>query len=190
MKTVLQDIGIFALGVLIGVVLGNTLQWRGCGRVTGNDTTTTMVPVTPPAVQVTPNPAPAVLESNRELVLRVDSLLRAQERLRATGLAREDSLRVVMAFRDSLLLLRSLPVKSVQRIDALTPEGLNITGSLYVTYTPLSRMVTTNIKLDSVKVPVRTVIVTKEVTVFPMEYVIGAVVVGGVVGAYLYSRAK
>lgn len=190
MKTVLQYLGIAALGLLAGAILASSLQWKGCGGPQ-SDTTTVSVPIVPPPVEVTPNPAPAVVERSDPILLRrVDSLLQAQARERSAGLAREESLQVVMAWQDSLLRVRSLPSRSEQRVEAIDPLGLRITGNLKVIHEPLTMTNLARLYLDTVQVPVKIIHDTQVVTETNPYLVIGGVVVGALIGGYTVSRIK
>lgn len=198
MKNVLTHIGVGAIGILLGLVLSSTVIWKGCGRIVGNDTTTTIVPTIPPPVFVFPDTVSVIVIDS--LRARVDMAIVASVRERTrhartvAGLQGDvDSLSTVTAYQDSVLKIRSYPTRSIQDLKAMVPGGIEVIGKLYIVHEPITRLNLAKVVFDTVKVPQTTI--TKQDTVinrqgWSTEVVIGATVVGALLGGYLVSRIQ
>ena len=190
MKNVLVNLGAGAVGVLLGLLLSSVIEFRGCGRST-SDTTSTVVPVVPlPPVTVNPNPAPAVVDQSPELIQRVDSLIQAQARERAMGLKTGDSLLAVMAFKDSLLRVRSLPSRSEQRIEAVSPNGIRITGNLRMIHEPITGTNMAKLALDTVSVPQKVIHTVEYRESVSVPWIIGSAAAGAAVAIIISEKLK
>jgi hypothetical protein len=160
------------VGLLTGVYyLGRhtmAVEVAGLPAVRDTVTVTELVPVAAPVV--TPNPSQGKPRPDPTLKVRVDSLIAA------------------VANKDSLIRGLVSTVTSQQNFRAGDPTGLTVSGIVCIEYDPLNRLFWTDMVLDSIRIPVRTVTITVPPIIekeMAWPWIFGALGAGVVVGALL-----
>ncbi len=169
-------IGLLVVAVAVaGVWLWRDSVWRG--RIQGapvtRDTLVVVAPHVLPKPTVTPNPAPVTIIQKPDSA-RVDSLLR------------------LVSNRDSLIFALVATAGTQQSFASKDPTGLTVSGDLTVLYSPLERHFATDIVLDTIRVPVKTITIEKMVVEerASLESIAISGAVGIVLGAFLMGIAQ